>query len=196
MSASDAETRAAIRRMAREARQNVTERPVRAAAIAERLASLEVYRAARTICWYVGVRDEVPTLEMIARAGAEARIAVVPWRAGDALELYRVRGPRDLERNSFELLEPSAAVRSDPALRVGADAVDLYVVPGVAFDRHGGRLGYGRGYYDRLLARVRPDAAIVGLAFEAQMVERVPTGPYDVPMQRVVTEAAVYAPEA
>lgn len=196
MSASDAETRAAIRRMAREARQNVTGRPVRAAAIAERLASLEAYRAARTICWYVGVRDEVPTLEMVARAGAEARIAVVPWRAGDALELYRIRGPGDLERNSFELLEPAAAVRSDPALRVAADAVDLYVVPGVAFDRHGGRLGYGRGYYDRLLARARPDAAIVGLAFEAQMVERVPAGPYDVPMQRVVTEAAVYAPEA
>lgn len=196
MTGDEAELKAAIRRAALEARAAVTDREARAAAMATRLGALDAYRDAGTICWYVGVRDEVPTLAMIAHAAAEGRRAAVPWRAGERLELFAIRGPGDLEVASFQLLEPSVAVRADPVRRVAPAEVDLFIVPGVAFDRHGGRMGYGRGYYDRLLALARPDAAAVGLAFEAQLVERVPTAAHDVPMDAVITEAAVYAPDA
>ena len=191
-----AERRAAIRRAALEARRAVTDVARRAEAIARRVRDLDAYRAAATICWYVGVRDEVPTLAMIAHAGQEGRRAAVPWRSGDRLELYTITGPGDLETASFSLLEPAKSVRDDPARRVDPADVDLFMVPGVAFDRHGGRLGYGRGYYDRLLALARPGAVVVGLAYEAQLVERVPVASHDVRMGVVVTEAAAYEPDA
>ncbi len=190
------DAKAAIRRAALEARRDITDAATRALVIADRLRSLEEYRRARTICWYVGVRDEVPTLEMIELALSEGRRAVVPWRAGERLELFAISGTSDLEPASFSLLEPGLAVRSDPARRSVPEAVDLFVVPGVAFDRQGRRLGYGRGFYDRLLALARPDAVAVGLAFDAQVVDRVPAAPHDVPMRAVVTESTVYAPDA
>ena len=192
----DAELKSAIRRAALEARSALADAPARAAQIARRLRGLDAYRRARTICWYIGIRDEVPTLAMVDQAVRDGRSAAAPWRAGERLELFSIGGRADLAPASFSLLEPAPAVRADPARRVEPEAIDLFVVPGVAFDRHGGRLGYGRGYYDRLLALARPDAAIVGLAYEAQVVERVPTEPHDVPMGAVVTEAAVYAPDA
>lgn len=188
--------KAVLRQTALAARAAVTGRPERAAAIWAALRGLELYRAARTICWYVGVRDEVPTAEMIAAAAAESRRAVVPWRAGERLELFEIRGGGELAPASFGLLEPTAAVRESPARRVDAGAVDLFVVPGVAFDRQGRRLGYGRGYYDRLLSLARPEAAIVGLAFDAQLVPQVPAGDHDVAMDHVITESDVYPPAA
>lgn len=196
VSEAHAETKAAIRRAALELRQAIADPDERSARIAGRLRGLAAYRSARTICWYVGVRAEVRTMEMLVHAVTEGKRAAAPWRHGDRLELASIAGPGDLEPASFALLEPAAAVRADPARRVHPAEVDLFVVPGVAFDRRGGRLGYGRGYYDRLLAQARADAAIVGVAFDVQVVERVPAEPHDVAMQLVVTESAVYAPEA
>lgn len=188
--------KATLRTAALAARAAVADGPARSAAIAVRLRALPAFQAAATICWYVGVRDEVATLPMITAAVAEGRRSAVPWRAGDRLDLFEISGADDLAAASFGLLEPSAAVRSDPSRHVNPEEVDLFVVPGVAFDRRGGRLGYGRGYYDRLLALARPGVTIVGLAFEAQMVELVPAAAHDVPMDAVVTEAAVYVPDA
>jgi 5-formyltetrahydrofolate cyclo-ligase len=68
----------------------------------------------------------------------------------------------------------------------------MVVVPGVAFDRSGGRLGHGKGYYDKLLVRIRPDAHIVAVAYECQLFPEVPMLPHDVRMHKVVTESAVY----
>jgi 5-formyltetrahydrofolate cyclo-ligase len=75
-------------------------------------------------------------------------------------------------------------------------AVDLselaaLIIPGLAFDRSGGRIGWGRGYYDATLAAI-PAALRIGLAFECQIVERVPRDPHDAPLHYVVTEAATY----
>ena len=67
------------------------------------------------------------------------------------------------------------------------------IVPGVAFDRDGGRLGHGFGYYDKLLNRARPDAPLVALAFECQLFPQIPMQAHDVFMDKVVTESAVYA---
>jgi 5-formyltetrahydrofolate cyclo-ligase len=70
--------------------------------------------------------------------------------------------------------------------------VDLFVVPGVAFDRAGGRLGHGRGYYDRLLAQARVDAPFVAAAFDCQLVPGVPVTPRDVPVDAIATELALH----
>ena len=75
---------------------------------------------------------------------------------------------------------------------MAAAELDLVVVPGLAFDCQCGRLGYGKGYYDRLLHEVRHDAALVAVAFQCQIFPEVPVLPYDVRVDRVVTEEAMY----
>jgi 5-formyltetrahydrofolate cyclo-ligase len=74
---------------------------------------------------------------------------------------------------------------------LGADELDLVVVPGVAFDREGDRIGYGRGYYDRLLGRLGPSVPAVAVAFGMQVVERVPSGGTDRRVDAIVTEDEV-----
>jgi 5-formyltetrahydrofolate cyclo-ligase len=75
---------------------------------------------------------------------------------------------------------------------VGPEELDLVMVPGVAFDRQGGRLGYGKGYYDRLLRRIRRDALAAAVAFECQIVDAIPMLEYDVFMDKVITEETIY----
>ncbi len=74
---------------------------------------------------------------------------------------------------------------------MAAADVDLAVVPGVAFDRRGGRLGHGRGYYDRLLAQMSPHCCFVGVAFSCQVLEQVVTLPHDMRMHKIVTQQGV-----
>jgi 5-formyltetrahydrofolate cyclo-ligase len=70
--------------------------------------------------------------------------------------------------------------------------VELFIVPGVAFDRDGGRLGHGRGYYDGLLAQARRGVPVIAAAFECQLVERVPMTPRDVRVDAIATEVALH----
>ena len=98
-------------------------------------------------------------------------IILRPWKKGDPL----VPSP-------FGILEPE----SD--LSVSPEEVDLFILPGVGFDHFGHRLGYGKGYYDRLLARKNLRGVRVGLAFSEQVVDRIPVGSFDIPVNFIVTE--------
>ena len=98
--------------------------------------------------------------------------------AGTALE-FACCAAAELVPGPTRALEPPPSAPSLPV-----HAIDLAVVPGVAFDARGGRLGRGRGHYDATLPLLRPDAARVGLAFDAQVVDRVPTEPHDAPARR------------
>jgi 5-formyltetrahydrofolate cyclo-ligase len=122
--------------------------------------------------------------------------------AGKLLALPRVRRePKHLWLHAYPG-EPSALVTGAYGIREPAPdwplvepaAVDLVVVPGVAFDRHGTRLGYGGGYYDRMLPTIRagnPAAALVGLAYGFQVVADLPGDPHDVPVDAIATEAGL-----
>lgn len=87
----------------------------------------------------------------------------------------------------FSLREPA---QTAPSIHLGDIAA--FAIPGLAFDRSGGRIGWGRGYYDVTLAAATPQALRIGLAFECQLVESVPSDPHDIRLHYVVTEAAVY----
>ena len=82
------------------------------------------------------------------------------------------------------ILEPRAELLAIPGRRIDAREIDLAMVPGVAFDRRGGRLGRGRGFFDRFLPRLRADALAVGVCFECQLLPEVPMLPGDVFMDR------------
>ena len=172
-------------------REAETDRDRKSAAIAARVAGLPEFGSARIVAVFVGVRSEVATLDLIAHALREGKRVAVPVVGGADLRLVAIEGAGELGPAPFGLLEPVAGVRSDPARQVRPDEVDLFLVPGLAFDRRGGRLGHGKGYYDRLLRGARPASRRVALAFECQVVDAVPMTARDVPMHMLVTEARV-----
>jgi 5-formyltetrahydrofolate cyclo-ligase len=107
--------------------------------------------------------------------------------------LVQLENMDELALGMYKILEPRAELRGLPAKQVRPDELDLVMVPGVAFDRSGGRMGHGKGYYDKLLQHARPDALLVALAFECQLFAEIPTAAHDIFMDRIITEADVYA---
>jgi 5-formyltetrahydrofolate cyclo-ligase len=171
------------------------ERAQLSARAADVLLGLQEARFVRTVAAFVSTRSEIdttPVLELLAQRGVE----VVLPRVSTGLIPPRLRfhraGPRSsLVFGIFGLLEP----RSD-APEVPAHDIDLFLVPGLAFDRRGTRVGYGGGYYDELGAYVRahPDAAnarFAGFGFDFQLIDACPTGEWDVPLDLVVTDQRV-----
>ncbi|MCA9210622.1 MAG: 5-formyltetrahydrofolate cyclo-ligase, partial [Planctomycetales bacterium] len=108
------------------------------------------------------------------------------------LELFHLEDMNELEKGMYGILEPSAAQRERPEKRIAVEELDLIMVPGVAFDRQGGRTGHGKGYYDKLLEHARSDTPLIALAFECQLFDEIPMQEHDIFMDKVVTEDAVY----
>src|SRR4051812_2636204 len=154
---------------------------------------LPEYAAARTVLFYVDVRSEVRTRHYLPTALTHGKKVVVPWCNDQGeLELFHLESMDELAVGMYRILEPKPELRRLPAKQVEPRALDLVMVPGVAFDRTGARMGHGKGYYDKLLQHARPDAPLVALAFECQLFPEIPTAPHDVFMDKVITEKAVY----
>jgi 5-formyltetrahydrofolate cyclo-ligase len=160
--------------------------------IQHRVENLREYRAAQVVAAYVGIKSEVETRRLLEdRLDAGASTAVV-YREGPTLGLCLIHSLDELEAGAFGLWEPNRALRVDPHRRCSTEDVDLFLVPGLAFDLHGGRVGYGRGYYDSLLGEARPDAVFLAMAFESQIVDQVPMTGHDVPVHMIATERTVH----
>ncbi len=164
------------------------------AQIDERLLDLPEVRAAHVLMGYLAVPGEV-RVDAVLRAAEAAGIRVcVPAAHGTPREYDPAWLPADegLRAAAWGIREPAC-----PEWVAADTAIDVVLVPGVAFDAHGGRLGHGKGYYDGLLARLGARARCrIGVAFGFQLVEAVPCGPRDVRMDAVVVEARVYRPAA
>lgn len=149
----------------------------------------EPFQRAKVVFLYAAFRGEVGTDRIAAAALAAGKRLVLPrvGRKPPRLYLHEYAGdPNSLLPSAFGVPEP------DPSWpQVEPGAVDLVVVPGVAFDPAGWRLGYGAGYYDRTLPAIRagnPSAVAVGLAYGFQVVPGLPVDPHDVPMDAIATE--------
>ena len=180
----------------RVSRLGQAERSEKSAAIARRLEALPEYASAKTGLFFHHLPDEVITTRILSAALARMRVALPRCDPGarGSMEAYEVQDlKRDLARGSYGLMEPTAA----PGRLIRPQALDVVVTPGRAFDPAGGRLGRGEGYYDAYLARIEDAggrAAVIALAFECQIVERVPAGPRDLPVHTIVTEERVIRP--
>lgn len=179
-----------LREIARGARREMADRSDAGRRIADRLGRLDEYRNASVVLYYVGTGDEVPTLDLIRRALGHKRV-VVPYCHGDDLILCEVLAERELAPGTWDILEPSDTVRHDPSRRVEPDAVQLAILPGLAFDRRGGRLGQGKGYYDRLLPQLPHATPTVALAFDCQMIDDVPMTARDRAVDMIITESGL-----
>ncbi len=183
-----------LRARAKTVRDDEPDRGPKEVAIALRVEELPEYRRARVVATYVGVKSEVATRSLIEGRLARGEPTAVVYRQEGDLALCLIRSLDELAPASFGLWEPAPALVADAERHCAPADVDLFLVPGLAFDLAGGRIGYGKGYYDRLLGTARPGAVFVALAFECQMVEHVPTSPRDVPVHLIVTERATYRP--
>jgi 5-formyltetrahydrofolate cyclo-ligase len=161
--------------------------------ICARFAALPEYAAARTVLFYVDVRSEVRTRHYLPTALSHGKTVVVPWcNDRGELELFQLENMDELAVGMYRILEPKSQLRTLPAKQVRPEQLDIVMVPGVAFDRSGARMGHGKGYYDKLLQHARPDAPLVALAFECQLFPEVPMAAHDIFMDRIITEKAVY----
>lgn len=161
--------------------------------ICAKLVALPEYQAARTVLYYVDARSEVRTRHYLPEALRHGKKIVVPYCVEGELELFHLTSMDELALGMYRILEPKPELRPLADKRVAVRELDLIVVPGVAFDRRGGRMGHGFGYYDKLLWQARPEAPLVALAFECQLFDEVPMLEHDIFMDRVLTEQAVYA---
>ncbi len=157
-----------------------------AAAIAEHVRSLPEYARAPRVAAYAALPDEVPTAVFLREVLASGRVLLLPRLAGEAFEFVAVSDLSALRAGRFGVAEPSATGRAES---LAAD--DLVLVPGVAFDERGGRLGRGSGFYDRSLPRGAGAPVVLGIAFACQLVEAVPMAPHDRGVDGVVTEQGV-----
>ena len=164
--------------------QKEEERRRKSEAIGRKLFRLAAFRRARTVLCYVSLPYEVQTRQLIEQMLEAGKRVVVPRVCKRALILSELLDPdQDLALGSFGVWEPRPrAVRPVPVKKL-----DLVMVPGLAFDRQGQRLGHGQGYFDRLLARVPAATPTVGLCFDFQLLDRLPTDPHDQAVQAVLS---------
>ena len=183
-------SKAAIREQARKARVAQKDKDGVSRAICAAFTVLPAYAAAKTVMWYVDAGSEVRTRTTLPEALAHGKRVVVPWCVVETneLELFHLEAMEELVEGAYKILEPREELRRLPAKVVRPEDLDLVMVPGTAFDLRGGRMGQGKGYYDRLLARARPDAPLVALAFDCQIFDEIPVAPHDVFMDLVLTE--------
>ncbi len=147
----------------------------------EILALLEkhpAFQKAKTILLYYSLDDEIDTHSFVAK-WCNKKIIILPKVIGNELELKRYDGPENLEKGAYGIEEPTGKSF------LNYSEIDLAVIPGVAFDTQGNRLGKGKGYYDRLLPKL--SAYKIGICFPFQLVEEVPIDQSDISMDEVLT---------
>lgn len=181
--------KAALRALARQRRAALPAdlRAGYSAAIAARVGGSAAFAAAACVLAFSSIGDEVDTAALLGAVRTQGKTLLLPRveRSSGELVLHAVADPaRDLCSGPWGIQEP------DPRRCAVADIAlaDLVLVPGVAFAVDGSRIGYGKGYYDRLLTAARADAVVMGLAFETQLFPALPLEAHDLPMQWLATE--------
>lgn len=161
------------------------ERQAFSAQICSSVISHPLYQQAEEIYCYVSFGEEVITLPILEHAWkCKKRVAVPKILENDTMEFFYIKSMEELSEGVYGILEPA-----DNNQAAGNNA--LVLMPGVAFDRSGGRVGYGKGYYDRYLT-CHPHYKTMALAFEIQCLEAVPTEPHDIRPGFIMTEKEIY----
>jgi len=191
MSGSDRtrDAKRALRCLIREARCSLDAHACLAHAetAAENLLSLSEVHAARLVMAYAATAEELdPAAAIEALHGAGKAIGMPRIEGPGALGVHLVTRGDELEPGPLGIRQPRPE-----APRLSLESIDVVIVPGVAFDASGYRLGYGGGYYDRLLPMLRPDCLRVGFAYDEQVVDELPAAAHDQRVHLVVTPSRV-----
>jgi 5-formyltetrahydrofolate cyclo-ligase len=153
------------------------------------LINSDFYKNASVIFAFVSFKSEVETHQIIKQALKDSKIIYVPKiRSREkGMEIFKIDSLDELKTGYFGILEPQ---ESCPA--AGSSTIDLILMPGVAFDRQGGRLGYGRGYYDSFLRKMNKRVDKIALAYDFQILDKVPMDEFDVKIDGFITNEGGY----
>ena len=166
-------------------KQRREERGRRSLKIKKKLFLLSEFSKAKTVMFYISRPEEVDTWGIIRGALKRGKKVVVPITnvSKGRLEIVRLLNlDRGLVMGPYGIYEPEESCRRP----VPINQIDLVMVPGVAFDKQGNRLGHGKGYYDRFLRLIPRQVPVVGLAFSFQLLENLPHTSHDIPVSRVL----------
>ncbi|MES2981710.1 MAG: 5-formyltetrahydrofolate cyclo-ligase [Verrucomicrobiota bacterium] len=149
------------------------------AVVQKLLQELERLPNARIVAAYMALPGEVDLRELFGRTDKEW---VFPRVRGENLNFYPVKNiDEDMQIGAFGILEPREGLEE-----VAVDDVDVFLCPGLGFDRHGGRLGRGRGFYDRMLKQAKPEAVKIGVCYPSQIVDDIVMEAHDIRMDLVI----------
>lgn len=167
--------------------------------ICQKFIDQAAYQQADTVMWYLHCRSEVRTLRFLMAALQEAKNCVIPYCTLDQkgepkLGLWLLEDLSELKPGTWGILEPPKSRWGEK--EVSPEQLDLVMVPGVAFDKEGGRLGNGAGYYDRLLQEVRLDTELTAVCYESQICDKIIMEKHDVYMDTILTEKNYYKLQA
>jgi len=152
-------------------------------AIKQKLFSLPGFQNAKSVLFYLSKDNEVFTNDMVKECFGKKKVLVPFVKKGVDLGVCEIDSFDSLEKGGYNVLEP---VNKED--EINPEGIDLVIVPGVAFDSKGNRIGYGKGYYDRFLKRLNPDCKKIGLAFDFQVVDEIMAEDFDVAVDEVVSD--------
>jgi 5-formyltetrahydrofolate cyclo-ligase len=156
-------------------------------AIAKRLFEFANFLESKIVLFYMNKKHEIVTLNMIKISFELGKILILPaFDAGKhEMQLFKVDNvDADLKNGPRAILEPNP----DVCKMVPIEHIDLAIIPGIAFDEKGGRIGYGKGYYDRLIPKLSITTRKVAFAFESQIVQQIPMESHDKFVDIIITE--------
>jgi 5-formyltetrahydrofolate cyclo-ligase len=148
----------------------------------------ELYKKANTIFAFVSFKSEVDTHKIIKYAIKDKKTICVPriQSKQKGMEIFKINDFQQLKKGYFGILEP---LESCP--EIDKKEIDLILIPGVAFDRQGGRVGYGAAFYDRFLSNLNKKVDKIALAYDFQVLDNIPMDEHDVRIDGVITEKEI-----
>ncbi|MBZ9608962.1 5-formyltetrahydrofolate cyclo-ligase [Clostridium estertheticum] len=148
----------------------------------------------KNIMLYLSFNKEVDTYPLAKWCLDNGKTVIAPYCIQTKREIipFKINNlTTDLYKSSIGVMEP----KHDLLDKVDIEDIDLIIVPGVVFDKHCNRIGFGAGYYDRFLPKKTKLTPTIGIAYDYQIVDKVPTGEYDVPLDFIITEKRIIFPE-
>ena len=162
-------------------RNSIKDRTKKSNIIKDKIINTIEYQTSKVIALYKNLDSEVETNELINYALKDNKVVVLPKIVGKTLEFYKTDNKK-FNKNIYNIYEP---VETDIV-----NDIDLFIVPGICFDKYKNRVGFGKGYYDRAL---KTNGKKIGICFEEQIYdERIKVDPFDIKMDKIITEEKIY----
>ena len=165
-------------------KQTSIERQAKSKRIEQKLLNTPAFKGAQTILFYASLPGEVDTLVMITKALELKKRILIPIVMPEQRQMIptQITTLADLKDGVYSIPQP----RFDSSKAVAPEEIDAVIVPGLAFDQAKHRLGRGAGYYDRFLSILSKNTALIGLAFDFQLTDRLPVEEHDVPLTQII----------
>ncbi len=182
-----------IRKVISKRRKSMSENEVKEKSeiIIDKLMNTEEFKKAKNLMVFLSFDNEVYTFDFIEKAISMGKKVIVPYTVKETYEIIPTllkNIEEDLEVSTYGYMEP----KKDKIQPILEENIDMTVVPGLAFDEKMNRIGFGKGYYDRYLAKTKKESKNIAIAYDYQVLEEIPSEDFDVKMDYIITEEKIY----